>query len=158
MTQISYPSEVVPGPPPVHLEMPEGWVQVWAPDTLIAIRDAAEGADHFVANVVVRFYQRLAPFGPDEIHAELGEYVAQRTEGTLGVLKRQEVGGRELVGADLAFVEPQAGTVGQVHWFTAQQQNDVLDVIQITGSYAGARRETDYGTIDRIVDSLRINP
>ena len=39
MTQISYPSEVVPGPPPITLEMPEGWEQVWAPDTLIAIRD-----------------------------------------------------------------------------------------------------------------------
>jgi hypothetical protein len=158
MTQISYPSEVVPGPPHMTLEMPAGWTQVWAPDTLIAIRDGAQGADHFLANVVVRFYQRLAPFGPDEIHAELGEYVAQRREGTLGVLKHQEVGGREFVGADLAFVDGEAGTVGQVHWFTAQKSNDVLDVVQITGSYAGARKETDYGTIDGVVDSLRINP
>lgn len=158
MTQITYPSEVVPGPPRLALDMPEGWVQVWAPDTLVAIRDAAEGADHFLANVVVRFYQRLAPFGPDEIHAELSEYVAQRREGQVGVLKHQEVGGREFVGADLAFVDGEAGTVGQVHWFTAQRTNDVFDVIQVTGSYAGARREPDYGTIDRIVDSLRINP
>ena len=57
-----------------------------------------------------------------------------------------------------AFVDAEAGTVGQVHWFTAQRQNDVFDVIQVTGSYAGARRETDYATIDRIVDSIRINP
>lgn len=158
MTQITYPSPVVPGPPRLGLEMPEGWVQVWAPDTLIAIRDATEGADHFLANLVVRFYQRLAPFGPDEIHAELEQYASQRREGTIGVLKHQEVGGREFVGADLAFVDDQAGTVGQVHWFTAQQQNDVLDVIQVTGSYAGARRDPDYGTISTIVDSLRINP
>ena len=61
-------------------------------------------------------------------------------------------------GADVAFVDAEAGTVGQVHWFTAQRQNDVFDVIQVTGSYAGARRETDYATIDRIVDSIRINP
>lgn len=158
MTQITYPSPVVPGPPRLELEMPEGWTQVWAPDTLIAIRQADQGGDHFLANVVVRFYQRLAPFGPDEIHAELAEYVAQRQEGKLGVLKHQEIDGREYVGADLAFIDGEAGTVGQVHWFTAQRQNDVLDVIQVTGSYAGARRETDYGTIDRVVDSLRINP
>ena len=158
MTTITYPSDVVPGPPPVTLEMPEGWVQVWTPETLVSIRDGAEGGEHFLANVIVRFYQRLAPFGPDEIHAELGEYVAQRREGKLGVLKHQDVGGREFVGADLAFVDDAAGTVGQVHWFTAQQQNDVLDVIQVTGSYAGSRQETDYPTIDRIVDSIRINP
>ncbi|UUZ44833.1 hypothetical protein LP422_21580 [Janibacter limosus] len=47
MTQISYPSEVVPGPPRMTLDMPEGWTRVWAPDTLIAIRDGARGADHF---------------------------------------------------------------------------------------------------------------
>lgn len=158
MTTITYPSPVVPGPPPIHLEMPEGWTQVWAPDTLIAIRDDEQGAEHFLANVVVRFYQRLAPFGADEITAELADYVKQREQGELGPLKTQDVGGREFLGADLAFIDPQAGTVAQVHWFTAQQQNDVLDVIQVTGSYAGSRRETDYATIDRIVDSIRVNP
>lgn len=158
MTTITYPSPVVPGPPPIHLEMPEGWTQVWAPDTLIAIRDDEQGASHFLANLVVRFYQRLEPFGADEITAELADYVKQREQGELGPLKTQEVGGREFLGADLAFVDPQAGTVAQVHWFTAQKQNDVLDIIQVTGSYAGSRRETDYATIDRIVDSIRINP
>ncbi|UUZ44832.1 hypothetical protein LP422_21575 [Janibacter limosus] len=78
--------------------------------------------------------------------------------GRSGSSSTGEVGGREFVGADLAFVDGEAGTVGQVHWFTAQKSNDVLDVVQITGSYAGARKETDYGTIDGVVDSLRINP
>lgn len=155
---VTYPSPVVPGPPPIHLEMPEGWIQVWAPDTLIAIRDDARGADHFLANLVVRFYQRLAPFGPDEIKAELEGHAQQRQDGELGPLKSQDVGGRQWLGADLAFVDEQAGTVAQAHWFTAQQQNDVIDIIQVTGSYAGSRRETDYAVIDRIVDSIRVNP
>lgn len=155
---ITYPSAVVPGPPPIHLEMPEGWIQVWAPDTLIAIRDDAQGAEHFLANVVVRFYQRMAPFGADEITGELGEHTAQHQEGELGPVKSQEVNGREWLGADLAFVDPQAGTIAQVHWFTAQQRNDVIDVIQVTGSYAGSRREPDYATIDQVVDSIRVNP
>ena len=158
MTRISYPSEVVPGPPPVSLDMPEGWTQVWAPDTLIAIRDDAQGADHFLANVVVRFYQRLAPFGPNEIQAELTQYAQQRRDGQVGALKQLSVGGREWLGADLAFVDDQAGTVGQVHWFTAQRHNDVFDVVQGTGSDAGSRREQDYATIDAIVDSVRVNP
>lgn len=52
-TTVSYPSALVPGPPPVRLQMPAGWSQVWVPDTLIAIRDDAD-AGHFLANVVVR--------------------------------------------------------------------------------------------------------
>lgn len=158
MTTIGYPSEVVPGPPRIQLEMPEGWIQVWAPETLIAIRDDAGGSDHFIANVVVRHFQRMAPFGPDEVHGELGEYVGQRDRGELGPLKSQTIGDREWVGADVAFVDAEAGTVAQVHWFTAQALGDVIDVIQVTGSYGGSRRDPDYGVIDRIVDSIRINP
>lgn len=158
MTTVSYPSDVVPGPPPITLDMPEGWTQVWAPETLIAIRDDAEGVDHFLANVVVRFYQRLGSFGSEEIHAELSEYVAQRRDGELGPLKQQAVNGREWLGSDVAFVDDQAGTIGQVHWFTGQRRNDVMDVIQVTGSYAGSRREQDYATIDAIVDTIRVNP
>ena len=31
--------------------MPDGWIQVWAPDTLVALRDDAQGTDHFLANL-----------------------------------------------------------------------------------------------------------
>ncbi len=81
-TTVTYPSEVVPGPPPIRLEMPDGWTHVWAPETLIAIRDDAQGVDHFLANVVVRYYQRMAPFGGEEIHAELQEYVDARRDAS----------------------------------------------------------------------------
>ena len=156
MTSITYPSDVVPGPPAIELQMPDGWTQVWAPDTLIAIREETADGDHFLANVVVRFYQRLAPFGRNEIHAELSQYADQRRDGQLGPLKSQTVNGREFVGADLSFVDDAAGAVGQVHWFNGQRSNDVVDVVQVTGSFAGARREQDYATIDRVVDSIRI--
>lgn len=157
MTTVQYPSPVVPGPPPVTLEMPDGWKQVWAPETLIAIRqeETADG-DHFLANVVVRFFQRVAPFGPEQVEAELMEYARSKPEGEMGPLKDQTIDGRQWVGADLAFTDERAGTIGQVHWFTAHAQNDVMDVIQVTGSYAGARQETDYATIDAVVDSVRI--
>lgn len=156
MTTVQYPSPVVPGPPPLHLEMPEGWSQVWAPETLIAIRQDDTGEGHFLANVVVRFFQRLAPFGPEQVKAELAEYAAAKPEGEMGPLKEQTIDGRAWVGADLAFADPAAGTIGQVHWFTARAQNDVMDVIQVTGSYGGARQETDYPTIDAVIDSVRI--
>ena len=157
MSTVTYPSDVVPGPPRIALEMPPGWEQIWAPDTLVAIRQAG-ASEHFAANVVVRFLQRVAPFGGEEIHAELSRYAQGRRDGQVGPLKSQSIGGREWLGADVAFVDDQAGTIGQVHWFTAQERHGVLDLIQVTGSYAGARRESDYPTIDAIVDSVRLNP
>ncbi|WEV77370.1 hypothetical protein O9K63_12310 [Janibacter cremeus] len=158
MPTVTYPSPVVPGPPRIHLEMPEGWIQVWAPDTLVALRDDAQGTDHFLANLVVRHYQRLAPFGADEITAELGEYAGQRQRGTLGALRSRELDGRDAVGAEVSFVDPQAGTVAQTHWFSTRQRRDVLDVVQVTGSFAGSRREADGAVVDRIIDSIRLDP
>lgn len=154
---VTYPSAVVPGPPPVHLEMPEGWLQVWAPDTLIAIRDGAQGADHFLANLVVRHTQRVAPFGPAEITAELTEQARHRRQGELGPATAQDIAAREWTRADLAFVDPQAGPVTQTHWFSGVQHGEVVDVLQVTGFY-GSRREADAATIEEIVGSLRIGP
>lgn len=158
MPTVTYPSPVVPGPPRIHLEMPDGWIQVWAPDTLVALRDDAQGTDHFLANLVVRHYQRMAPFGADEITAELGEYAGQRQRGTLGALRSRELDGRDAVGAEVSFVDPQAGTVAQTHWFSTRQRRDVLDVVQVTGSFAGSRREADGAVVDRIIDSIRLDP
>lgn len=158
MPTVTYPSPVVPGPPRINLEMPEGWIQVWAPDTLVAIRDDAQGTDHFLANLVVRHYQRLAPFGADEITAELGEYARQRQRGELGALRTRELDGRDAAGAEVSFVDPQAGTVVQTHWFSTRQRGDVLDVVQVTGSCAGSRREADDTVIEAIIDSIRLDP
>ena len=158
MPTVTYPRPVVPGPPRIHLEMPQDWIQVWAPDTLVAIRDDEQGTDHFLANLVVRHYQRLAPFGTDEIMAELGEYAGQRQRGEVDGPRTRELDGRSAVGAEVSFVDPQAGTVAQTHWFATQQRRDVLDVVQVTGSFAGSRRETDGVVIDRIIDSLHLDP
>ena len=40
MPTVTYPSDVVPGPPRIALEIPEGWEQVWTPETLVAVREA----------------------------------------------------------------------------------------------------------------------
>lgn len=155
MTTVQYPSPVVPGPPEVTMDLPAGWEQVWAPDTLIAVRRTDSGDGSFLANIVVRFYQRLAPFGPDEIAAELADYAASRG-GEVGPLKDQTVGGRQWVGADLAYDDGRVGTVGQCHWFTAAAQNDVMDVVQVTASWDAERVEVDYPVIDAALDSLRL--
>lgn len=157
MTTVTYPSPVVPGPPRIALEMPEGWEQVWSPETLVAIREA-DAEDHFAPNVVVRFFQRVGTFAEAEIRAEMEQYAKAKTEGEVGPLKSQTIGDREWIGIDVAFVDERVGTVAQMHWFTAQQQNDVVDVLQASASFAAGRRETDYPVVDGVIDSIRVNP
>ncbi len=158
MSTVTYPSAVVPGPPRLQIDVPPEWIQVWAPDTLIAVREDVSVADHFLANLVVRHYQRVAPFGADEVLAELGGYAADRQRGELGPLRRREVDGRELVGAEVTFTDPQVGPVVQLHWFAPSPRGEVVDVLQVTGSCAVSRRAQDEAVIDAVIDSMRINP
>lgn len=157
MPTVTYPSAVVPGPPRIELTIPEGWEQVWTPETLVAVREAG-ATDHFAPNVVLRFFQRIGTFGGDEILAEMTAYAKSKTDGEVGPLKTQTIGDREWLGVDVAFVDDAVGTVAQTHWFTAQQQNDVVDVLQATGSFQAGRAETDYPVIDALIDSIRVNP
>lgn len=156
MPAVTYPSSMVPGPPQVRVEVPDGWIQVWAPATLLAVREDAAAPDHFLANVIVRHHQRLAPFGDGEVLAELDGHAAQRAQGVVGPLRRRAVEGRTLVGAEVGFVDPQAGSVVQLHWFDLSPHGDVVDVLQLTGSFAGSRRQADESVIDAIVDSVRV--
>ncbi|MBD5832138.1 hypothetical protein [Janibacter sp. UYMM211] len=157
MPTVTYPSDVVPGPPRIALEIPEGWEQVWTPETLVAVREAG-ATDHFAPNAVVRFFQRVGTFGPDDIEREMREYAGRQRDGEVGPVKSQTINGREWIGIDVAFVDEQAGTIAQLHWFTAQQQNDVVDVLQATASFAASRKESDYPVLDALVDSIRVNP
>ena len=100
----------------------------------------------------------VAGFGPDDIEREMREYAGRQRDGEVGPVKSQTINGREWIGIDVAFVDEQAGTIAQLHWFTAQQQNDVVDVLQATASFAASRKESDYPVLDALVDSIRVNP
>ena len=156
MPTVTYPSPMVPGPPSIDLAVPEGWLQVWVPDTLIAVRDDAQGTDHFLANLVVRHRQRPAPFGESEILAELGEYARSRQQGSVTALPARRLGDREAVGVEVSFVDPQVGPVVQVHWFLVDAGPHALEVLQVTGSTGGSRHEVDGAMIEEILGSMRV--
>ena len=156
MPQVTYPSRVVPGPPPLRMELPDGWEQVWVPETLVAIVEKDTGAGHFLANVTVRFFQRVGAFtGPDAVD-ELRGWLADKADPQFEGDKGVEVDGRMWHGAHLAFRDPNAGTIGQVHFFTTAAENDVVDVLHFTGSCGGDRAQEDMPTIRRILESIRL--
>lgn len=154
-TTVRYPSPLVPGPPPISLEVPAGWEQVWAPETLVAAREEDDGEGRFLANVVVRHLQRSAPFGPDEVAAELGDYVRGKG-GQLSPLREGHFDDRPWVGAELTFIGEEVGPVGQVHWFTGRDLEETVAVLQVTGTYDLTRRDEHLPVLEAVIGSIRV--
>ena len=157
MPLVTYPSPVVPGPPPLTIEMPDTWEQVWAPETLFAIREPERTDGAFLTNIVARHYHRGGDFGPEQAVADL-KADAEAKGGELGQTFETEIDGTTFFGAATSIVDENAGTIVQVHLFAAQPQGSVLAVIQLTGSCAGARAGTEVDLIRSIMKTLRINP
>lgn len=157
MPLITYPSPVVPGPPPLSIEMPDTWEQVWVPETLFAIREPERSDGSFLTNIVARHYHRGADFGPERAVEDL-RVDAEAKGGELGQTFETEIDGTTFFGAATSIVDEQAGTIVQVHLFAASPQGAVLAVLQITGSCAGARAGTEVELIRSVMKTLRINP
>ena len=157
MPLITYPSPVVPGPPPLTIEAPDSWEQVWAPETLFAIREPERSDGSFLTNIVARHYHRGSEFGPEQAVEDLRAN-AESKGGELGQTFETEIDGRTFFGASMSFVDDSAGTIAQVHLFAAQPQGSVLAVLQLTGSCAGSRADTEVDLIRSVMKTLRINP
>ena len=121
MPLVTYPSPVVPGPPPLTIEMPDTWEQVWAPETLFAIREPERTDGSFLTNIVARHYHRGGDFGPEKAVADL-KADAEAKGGELGQTFETEIDGTTFFGAATSIVDENAGTIVQVHLFAAQPQ------------------------------------
>lgn len=155
-TTVEYPSEIVPRPPRLTMDLPEDWQQVWAPETLIAVRKADDGSGRFLPNVAVTHRVVPAPYDGDRAYADLQAFVAGKDEGEVRPLRTKTIDGQEWVGTDVAFVEPEAGTVAQIHLFLLRQRGEVVDLLQVVGSFGAAELEQDQAVIGQALESVRV--
>jgi hypothetical protein len=157
MTLVTYPSPIVPGPPPLTIEAPDEWEQVWAPETLFAIREPDTGQGTFLTNLVARYYHRGPQFGPEQAIEELRQNAVEK-EGEVGQEFETEIDGKAFFGAAVSFKDPNVGTIVQLHVFTANPRGEVLDVLQLTGSCGPQNAAADVDLLRNIMKTLRINP
>lgn len=153
---VSYPSEIVPRPPRLTMDLPAGWQQVWTPGTLLAVRAADDGSGRFLPNLAVTYRSTPAPYGPEDAYADLEVFVRTKADGELRPLRTKTIGDDTWVGADLAFVDPEAGTVGQLHLFLLRERGQVVDLLQVVGSYGAADPLEDHAEVAAAVETLRV--
>lgn len=155
MRSLTYPSREFPGPPGVHLEVPDTWAPVRLGGTLMSCRRASSD-EGFAPSIVVRGYQRGPDFTLAEAIGELGDYVRGQSEGRLDPPFDLELGGTMLRGVNASWRDAVVGQVVQIHLFASSRRGPIVDLIQVTGSVGGAEAQRAYAEVHRILTTLRI--
>jgi hypothetical protein len=155
MTRLAFPSDEFPAQPAITLQIPDDWLPVHSPGSVMAARRGTEeGA--FVPNVVVRIERRPDDFEVTDALNELRQLAVGRPQGTISQPFKAELDGRMFVGCDLSWVDDQLGTVLQAHLFGAVPSGPFHQLVQVTGSVGGAQAREDYPTIKAIMQSLTV--
>ncbi|HIZ98222.1 MAG TPA: hypothetical protein H9805_06525 [Candidatus Janibacter merdipullorum] len=155
MPQLKYPSDTFPGPPSVTVDTPETWAPVRVGGTLLACRriDSDQG---FAPNVVVRGFQRSSDFTMRHALAELRGFVDEQGSGTVDEPFELELGGVPFLGVNVSWVDPEIGTVVQIHLFAGSRRGRIVDLVQATGSVGGDDAQSSYGEVQQILQTIRI--
>ena len=155
MTTLTYPSAQFPGPPSVSVDIPEGWSAVRVPGTLIAAR-RTDTEGKFAPNVVVRGFTRSGDFTIGRALAELKAYVEDRTDGQMDAPFALELDSVPFVGVNVSWTDDRVGDVVQAHLFAGARRGQVVDLIQVTGSVGGEQAGSEYDTLQRLMQTVRV--
>jgi len=152
---ITYPSEVVPGPPTVTLDKPEGWEVVETPAAQIAVRKLVEPAK-FAANVIVE----ITTYG---LEYDL-EVATAALDAAIDELDQVEDIGRTTVNQgglpayvrEFAHVDERAGGLVQNTRVIVAKSGTIVTVVQVTGSASANSLEADLQQVRDIADSVTV--
>lgn len=155
MPELSYPSEVFPGPPGVTIDAPDTWAPVRVGGTLLACRRI--DSDHgFAPNVVVRGFQRTGDFTMREAVAELRTFVDEQSEGHVDEPFELTLGEVPFLGVNVSWSDPDIGTIVQIHLFAGSRRGRIVDLVQATGSVGGGDAQSAYAEVQQVLQTIRV--
>ncbi|GAA8843963.1 hypothetical protein DUHN55_09830 [Helicobacter pylori] len=155
MPELSYPSEVFPGPPGVTIDAPDTWAPVRVGGTLLACRRI--DSDHgFAPNVVVRGFQRTGDFTMREALAELRAFVDEQPEGHVDEPFELTLGEVPFLGVNVSWSDPDIGTIVQIHLFAGSRRGRIVDLVQATGSVGGGDAQSAYAEVQQVLQTIRV--
>lgn len=155
MPELTYPSEVFPGPPGVTIDVPDTWAPVRVGGTLLSCR-RVESEQDFAPNVVVRGFQRTSDFTMRHALEELRSFVADQAEGHVDEPFELELAGVPFLGVNVSWKDPEIGTVVQIHLFAGSRRGRIVDLVQATGSVGGDDAQSSYAEVQQILQALRV--
>ena len=156
MSTLSFPSERFPAPPAVSIDVPDSWEPVSAPAVALAAKQTEVNAD-FTPNVIIRLGTRPENDQPADALMELRGSLDQRPQAEVGELRAVQINDQEFHRVDVSWVDPQFGTIRQIHAFARLPRQDALqDFVHVTGSAGGAGVDADVSVVEQVIASTRI--
>jgi hypothetical protein len=125
------------------------------PGTLRAARRADTGGT-FAPNVVVRGFTRSGDFTIGRALAELRSYVEDRADGQMDAPFALEIEKIPFVGVNVSWTDERVGDVVQAHLFAGARRGQVVDLIQVTGSVGGEQAGSEYVSLQRLMQTVRV--
>ena len=94
---------------------------------------------------------------PTDRGSRLTGSVESRPQGEVGEVHTVQVNDQEFHRVDVSWVDPQFGTIRQIHAFASLQREDSLqDFVHVTGSAGGAGVDTDVPLVEQVIASTPI--
>jgi hypothetical protein len=138
----------------VTIDVPDTWGPVRVGGTLLACRRVE--SDHgFAPNVVIRGFQRTSDFTMRHALEELRGFVAQQQDGDVDEPFELQLGEIPFVGVNVSWVDPQIGTIVQIHLFAGSRRGRIVDLIQATGSVGGGDAQSAYAEVQQVLRTIR---
>lgn len=151
--QVSFPSSDAPSYPSLSVSVPDDWnVVVTATAVIAAVAPAENGV--FASNLVVSLDRGPSPCSLSEASDGLQSILMRHPEAELVGSKAVEIGGRAAFAIEVAFRDPDAGTIVQTHRLVPVDAGVVTDLVHVVGSCAGDTIQDDLIAIREACDSI----
>lgn len=156
MTTLQFPSIEFPALPNVSMAIPENWREAYPPGSYLAgVENAPDG--YFASNVIVSITRHSVEYDIAQAVIEVQSVATQLPDGTAEEAFTTQLSGRNFIGCNVAYRDPAAGTLVQVHLFGAVDRGPVRDVIHLTGTCSADRVPDGYREIQTIVGGTVIS-
>ncbi len=155
VTKLTYPGPALPALPSLEFEIPEDWHVVAEPRALVAVV-ASVVPPIFAANVVATVTRHASSYIFSAAVADFERGLSNLPEvRMLPPIEREGDVGESALRA-LAYVDPDAGTLAQVHLLGRVEIAEFADVVHVVGTCGGDRLDDDLSLIADVLRSFKM--
>lgn len=153
MADHAFPSVTFPCLPALTLSTPDHWTPLHAAGAVLAVAWPHEEG-RFIPNVIASMTRFGQEYDFDTAVTALDADLARLVDVEVTVRDRGELSGAPAYLQEVAFTQPEAGTLIQLNLVLLVRHENVVDLVHVVGTAAGDRLEPDYAEVREIIQSV----
>ena len=154
MPTAGHPGALSPRLPELTVDLPDGWVVEPGDDALVRAHDG-RGDAH--APALAAYVHTTRDADVAALCDDLASRALARDEGEADPTFEVELGDRTWTGLNVSWVEG-GEAVFVVHLLTVLPAGEVAQVVRWSGRVSGPDAETDYDTLQGVLETVRVVP